>query len=342
MTNVSSALAESAADHALAATPETVHWGYFSANVESAIELRPGETIGIDTVNGGRDRLPEDRNQFQVLPFHQKIIEECRPSLGPHILTGPVDIAGAKPGDLLCVKIRKVELTQNWGWNEICPGTGMISSLETDVDNVIIPLDQTTGTIRIPWGNTVKAEPFFGVMGVKPQENEGEITSLVPGNFGGNIDLKFARPGTTVCLPVHIPGAGFSVGDGHALQGDGEIVGTAIETSLFGEFRLHIAENAATDYPFVLGPDWLISTATNADLERAVAEALQQAVKLLCRYYQISPTDAYRHCGLLADLRIAQMVNINVGAYVLVQTTSLTPTDELRTLAQFTGQPDRL
>jgi acetamidase/formamidase len=310
--------------HQLESSPETIHWGYLSADIEPVLSMESGHYITIDTVSGGKPKLPENREDFEILAEHKRILRKRKPKLGPHILTGPVFVEGAMPGDLLAVDILGTEFRQNWGWNEIEPGTGVMPELEESAEIITIPIETRTGMIKLPWGGKkIKAEPFFGYMGVMPRPEDGKLSSLIPGYFGGNMDIRLFGPGTRVYFPVSVEGAGFSVGDGHALQGDGEVAGTAVETALTGAFRIHVKENCGVRFPFMITIGKLVATAVAEDLDSAISLAMNEAILLLGHYYDLSETEAYRHLSLLGDVRISQLVNSVKGIYIVIHTEGL-------------------
>jgi len=311
-------------NHYLPCNPETVHWGFLAAALPNVLVISPGDEVRIDTLSGGASRLPRDRSRHRVLAEHESVIAACSPRLGPHILTGPIGVQGAEPGDVLRVQILGAELRQNWGWNEIVRDGGILPELESDSEVVTLPIDLPTATIHLPWGPRAAAAPFFGVMAVKPPADYGEVTSLIPGVFGGNMDIRELKPGAELCFPVHSAGAGFSVGDGHALQGDGEVVGTAVETALTGSFKFELDKRAAqVRFPYARMADRLLTLAVDEDLARAAKEAVSQAVRLLGLHFGLSASEAYRHCSLLGDLSISQLVNVKKGVHFSVRVDGL-------------------
>lgn len=311
--------------HQLPCSPESVHWGYLSADIEPVLSMASGHYITIDTVSGGKDKLPDKNEDFEVLAEHKRILRKHKPRLGPHILTGPVYVEGAMPGDLLAVDVLDAQFRQNWGWQEIRPGTGLMPALEEPAEIITIPIEINKALITLPWGKEIKAAPFFGYMGVLPRPQDGELSSLIPGYFGGNMDIRLFAPGTRVYFPVSVAGAGFSVGDGHALQGDGEVAGTAIETALTGAFRIHVKDNCGVKFPFMVTPGKMVATAVDRDLDSAVSLALKDAVLLLGYYYNLSERDAYRHLSILADVRISQLVNSAKGIHIVINIRGLEP-----------------
>jgi len=311
--------------HQLPCSPETIHWGHLSADIEPVLSMESGHYITIDTVSGGKDKLPENRDDFEILPEHKKILRKRKPQLGPHILTGPVYVEGAMPGDLLAVDVLDAEVRQNWGWHELKPGTGIMPELEENPEIITIPIEIRRALVELPWGQEIKAAPFFGFMGVMPRPEDGVLSSLIPGYFGGNMDIRLFGPSTRVYFPISVEGAGFSVGDGHALQGDGEVAGAAVETALTGAFRMHVKDNCGVKFPFMTTPGKMVATAVAEDLEAAISLALNEAILLLGHYYDLCETDAYRHLSILGDVRISQLVNSAKGIYIDINTEGLQP-----------------
>ena len=158
---------------------------------------------------------------------------------------------------MLEVDILDVQLRQDWGYNLIRPLAGTLPDDFHETRILNIPLDRERMVGRMPWGLDLPLKPFFGVMGVAPPPAWGRITSLIPRAMGGNLDNKELGAGAKLYLPVFVPGALFSCGDGHGVQGDGEVCVTAIETALQGRFRLTLRKDLRLDYPRAETPDSL-------------------------------------------------------------------------------------
>jgi acetamidase/formamidase len=238
-----------------------------------------------------------------------------------HILTGPVAITGAEPGDVLEVEILDVRLRQDWGYNLIRPLAGTLPDDFHEPRLLNIPLDQTRMVGRLPWGLDLPLAPFFGVMGVAPPPAWGRITSLIPRAMGGNLDNKELRPGAKLYLPVFVPGALFSCGDGHGVQGDGEVCVTAIETALQGRFKLTLRRDLRLDYPRAETPTHYMTMAMDPDLDQCVVRALRDMIALLGEKRNLSREDAYTLCSLAADLRVTQTVNGSKGIHCMIAKT---------------------
>lgn len=303
--------------HELNPSPSTVHWGYFDAALAPVLEIDPGDVVVVNSVSGGGEHSPSDP-QFTVRPALRAIDAALRPELGPHILTGPIAVRGAEPGDVLRIEILDVALADDWGFNVIRRGMGALPE-DFPFDRTIhLAIDRQNRTIRTPWGMEIPARPFFGVMGTAPPLAAGRLTSVIPGAFGGNIDNTELIPGAVLYLPVAVKGASLSVGDGHAAQGDGEVCLTAVETGLTGTLKIDLVKAANLAGPFAETPTHLIAMAFDEDLDEAVRAALRGMIAMVSTRAGISAENAYRLCSLAADLRVTQVVNVKKGVHVML------------------------
>ncbi|WP_213771046.1 acetamidase/formamidase family protein [Bradyrhizobium sp. dw_78] len=301
----------------IAATPQSVKWGFFDASTPSITSVASGTEVIIDTVSGDAAYLPSD-DGFEILPEHRPILKEAERGAGPHFLTGPINVDGAEPGDVLAVDILDITLRQNWGFNLIIPLQGTIPDDFPDFILKILPIDKQAKTVTLPWGGKLALSPFFGVMGVAPPPNWGRITSVIPRTMGGNMDNKELVAGTTVYFPVYNKGAQFSVGDGHGVQGDGEVCITALETALTGHFRLSVRKDMELTAPRAETPTHYITMGFDEDLDDAVRQALRDMIRWIGELRGLSKTDAYTLCSLAADLHVTQMVNMAKGAHCML------------------------
>lgn len=307
--------------HTLRATPQTVHWGFWDAALPPVMHIASGDTVTIDTLSGEPDDLPAD--EALILPEHRAVLTGTRRGSGPHLLTGPIHVDGAEPGDTLEVKILDVQLRQDWGWNIIEP---LLGTLPEDFPNrrrLHIPLDRKERTARLHWGQTLPLDPFFGNFGVAPPPQYGRITSIIPREFGGNIDNRALTQGATVYFPVFNRGALFSAGDGHALQGDGEVCLTAIETSLTGTFEFKVRKDLHVTFPRAETATHYVAMGLNEDLDDAARQALREMIRWIREMTGLAAEDAYTLCSIAADLRITQMVDVNKGVHCMLPKTSL-------------------
>jgi acetamidase/formamidase len=304
------------AQHHLKASPETCHWGYFDAAQKPVVTIASGDEITIESVSGPPETLP--KGDFIIPPELLDIHARLPRIIGPHILTGPVAVDGAVPGDVLEVEILDIQLRYDWGYNAIRPLAGTLPDDFHEVRLLNIPMDMQRMVAKLPWGVELPLAPFFGVMGVAPPPAWGRITSAVPRAMGGNLDNKELRPGAKLYLPVFVPGASFSCGDGHGVQGDGEVCVTAIETGLKGRFRLTVRKDLEFDYPRAETPSHYMTMAMDPDLDQCVVRALRDMIRLVTERTNISREDAYTLCSIAADLRVTQTVNGSKGIHVML------------------------
>ncbi|HVY59827.1 MAG TPA: acetamidase/formamidase family protein [Xanthobacteraceae bacterium] len=299
-------------------TPETVHWGYFDAERKPLLTIDSGETVTITTVSGMPDQMPPPDSPFKMPPALVAIHSALKPRLPGHICTGPVAVRGARPGDVLEVRIKSIELTYDWGYNMIRPLTGALPYDFKERRVIHIPLDRNKMTARLPWGLILPLRPFFGVMAVAPPPAWGVISTLPPRKNGGNMDNKELVAGATLYLPVLVENALFSVGDGHAAQGDGEVNVNAVETGLTGTFELHVRKDMSIEWPMAETPTHIMTMAFDNDLDQSVVIALRNMIALISQKTGLSAEDAYTLCSLAADLRVTQVVNTAKGIHVML------------------------
>jgi acetamidase/formamidase len=307
--------------HHLKASVETCRWGLFDAAHAPVLHVDSGDRVTIDTVSGGPDVLPPAgfHVPLELLDIHQRLERH----LPGHIITGPVYVNGAEPGDTLEVRVLDVRLRQDWGYNFIRPLAGTLPD-EFDARQLMnIPLDAQRQVGQLPWGLELPLHPFFGVLGVAPPAHWGRISTIVPRAHGGNLDNKELRPGASLYLPVHVPGALFSCGDGHAAQGDGEVCTTAIETALQGEFELVLHKQTGLAYPRAQTPTHWITMGMDPDLDQCLAMALRDMIRLLVELDGLSREQAYALCSLAVDFRITQSVNVHRGVHGMLAKTLL-------------------
>jgi acetamidase/formamidase len=314
------------ATHRLDASPGTVHWGYFDAALKPLLSIDSGDTVIISTVSGTPAQLPRPDSGLTVPPALPAIHRTVQQKLGgPHILTGPVAVHGAKAGQVLECRIKAIELHYDWGYNTIRPLAGALPDDFEEMRTIHIPLDRSRMVGKLPWGLDLPLKPFFGIMAVAPPTAWGVVASPPPRRNGGNIDNKELIAGTTLYLPIHVDGALFSCGDGHGAQGDGEVCITAIETGLIGTFELIVRDDMALEWPMAETPTHVMTMAFDPDLDDCVVIALRDMIKLICARTGISREDAYTLCSLAADLRVTQVVNGAKGIHCMLEKKLLTP-----------------
>ena len=302
----------------LRATPETVHWGYLDATIPPALTIGSGERVRIECVTGGPDWLPPKDRGFDLLPDLVEVLDKVKKGSGNHIFTGPIYVREAAVGDVLEVRILDIELRQNWGWNIFRGYMGTIPEDFPYTRLTHVALDLKSNHAIMPSGFKIPLAPFFGQLAVAPAAVFGRQNSKEPREFGGNLDCKELTAGSTIYLPVWNEGALFSTGDGHAAQGDGEVDGTAIETSLAGTFELTVRKGLGWTMPRAETPTHYITFGLDSDLDDAARQALKEMIDWIVSMTGIHKDEAYSLCSFACDLHITQTVNNVKGVHAML------------------------
>ena len=307
------------ASHFIAASPDTVRWGIFDAAFPPLLTVSSGDTVTLECVSGTPEMLPPAERSFHVPPALLAIHRANPPRMAGHILTGPVAVAGAEPGDTLEVRIDAIELGADWGFCGFRPLAGTLPEDFPERWVSHIAIDRARRTGRLPWGPELTLSPFFGVMGVAPPPNYGAISTKEPREHGGNLDNKELGAGATLFLPVWVPGANFSAGDGHGVQGDGEVCINALETCLTGTFTLTVHKNTGLRFPRAETATHYITMGLNEDLDLAMKQALREMIAFICGRSNMSREQAYASCSLAVDFRVTQTVNGEKGVHGMLR-----------------------
>lgn len=317
---VSLSLAQTA-DKTLNATPATVVWGYYSAHAKPVLTVHSGETVRIQTLStcGPDERLKEEGVAAADIPSYNADIYREVKDKGPggHILTGPVEIEEAESGDVLEVDILKIDLDTPFACNGFGTGRGFLPNDYPYAKRKIIPLDRAKMIGHFAPGIEIPLHPFFGSMGVAPPESAGRLDSAPPWMHAGNMDNKELVAGTTLYIPVHVKGALFEVGDGHAGQGNGEVDITALETFLTGTFRFVVHKDRHLLWPRAETPTSYISMGFSPDLNEATKLAVRDMINFLVDVKHLSRDDAYMLTSVAVDVDITQLVDGNVGVHAI-------------------------
>ncbi|MEO7963012.1 MAG: acetamidase/formamidase family protein [Gemmatimonadaceae bacterium] len=305
--------------HRLPVTPETVAYGYYWSDAKPALRIASGDVIDVETLlTNTPSRLeaagvaPADVEQ-SLRDVVSKVTDR---GPGGHILTGPVYVEGADSGDVLEVKILSVDLPLKYGYNG-CSGF-MREFCERSGGTRIIPIDRAKMIGHFGDGIDIPLKPFWGSMGVAPPAAMGRLSSNPPWQHAGNLDNKELVAGTTLYIPVFTKGALFSIGDGHAAQGDGEVDQTAIETSLRGKLQLTVRKDMHLTWPRGETATHWIAMGTDQDLKVATQVAVREMVALLMEKKKLTSQAAYQLASIAADLRITQLVDGNVGVHMMI------------------------
>src|SRR5437764_649970 len=307
--------------HQLKATPKTVAWGYYDAKATPVLRINSSDVVEVQTLitnsPTGLERAFVPPGQVeQALRDVFKEVTDKGP--GGHILTGPIHVEGAEPGDTLEVRIRKIKLALPYSYNGFSPRGGLLPEDFPRARTKIIPLDEKRMVARFAEGIEIPLRPFFGSMGVAPPESAGRVSSVQPGTHAGNLDNKELVAGTTLFIPVHARGALFAVGDGHAAQGDGEIDITALETSLSGTLEFIVRKDLHLRWPRAETPTHYIVMGLDQDLTQALKLAAREAIDFLTTEKHLSPDQAYMLASVAVDFRITQVVDGTKGIHGMV------------------------
>jgi acetamidase/formamidase len=309
------------AQHQLKPTPKTVAWGYYDANTQPALRIKSGDTVEVQTlITSTPARLeaagvPTDQVEQSLRDITKEVTNK---GPGGHILTGPIFVEGAEPGNVLEVRIQSIRLAIPYAYNAFGPGRGFLPEDFPYPKIKIIPLDEKRMVARFSDTIEIPLKPFFGSLGVAPPETSGRISSGPPWIHAGNLDNRELVAGTTLFIPIHARGALFLAGDGHAGQGNGEVDITALETSLIGTFQLIVRKDMHLKWPRAETPTHFITMGIHEDLNEATKMALREMIDFLVVEKHLTKDDAYMLSSVAADLDITQLVDGNKGVHAMI------------------------
>ncbi|HEX4278395.1 MAG TPA: acetamidase/formamidase family protein [Bryobacteraceae bacterium] len=311
----------SAADHNLKVSPETLAWGYYWAGAKPVLTIQSGDTVEIQTVSGNPATLeaaglPPGQIQPELRRLYAEVPKEAR-GPGGHLLTGPIAIAGAQPGDVLEVRIREIRLDVPYAYNS-AGRNGFLADVFPNGKTKIIPLDRKRMIGHFGPGIDLPLKPFFGSMGLAPPEAAGKVNSAPPGTHAGNLDNRELVAGSTLFIPVHAAGALFEVGDGHAGQGNGEVDITAMETSLTGVFQFIVHHDMHLTWPRAETPTHYITMGLDPDLTQAARLCTLETIDFLVNEKHLSRDDAYALTSVAINLEITQLVDGTRGVHAMI------------------------
>lgn len=299
--------------------PGTVAWGYYWSEAIPVLRIQSGDYVKVRTVLTSN---PERLEAAGVKPDDVEkelrdvqAVKERGP--GGHVLTGPIYIENAEPGDVLEVKLNAIDLPIPYGYNAIGQA-GFLSDEIFDRKTRIITLDREKMIGHFAPGIEIPLHPFFGSMGVAPPKEAGRWNSAPPWINAGNLDNKELTAGTALFIPVHVKGALFEIGDGHAAQGNGEVDITAIETSLIGHLQFIVHKGKTLHWPRAETPTHIITMGCDRDLNAATHIAVREMIAYLMDEKKLSQADAYMLCSVGVDVNITQLVDGNVGVHAML------------------------
>lgn len=324
--------------HHLPATPETVHWGYFDGSLAPRLSIRSGDIVELETLTHRAGDAPDLLMDDGVRCVYQEVGDR---GPGPHIMTGPIAVEGAEPGDTLEVRVLGMQPRLPYGSNVSTPAGLLYEHLgkrrratifEFGADLALArarfafeipPMTSGPGTIiepgaarRVPAleGVAVPLRPHLGTGGVGPDE-PGRFSSIPPARWGGNIDNWRFGVGTAMCYPVLVPGGMYSAGDPHMAQGDGEISGTAIEASLNVMLQFVLRKDFPLRTQMLVTPTHWMVHAYHEDLNKAMYQAALEMLDFLTTHQGLSAEDAYALMSVAADFTVTQVVDQRQGVH---------------------------
>jgi acetamidase/formamidase len=328
--------------HDLPARPDTVHWGYFDPALAPVLTVRSGDIVRVEAITHHAGDAP-DLMMDEAIETIFTAVQDRGP--GPHLLTGPIAVEGARPGDVLEVRILTAEprlpygsnLAAHWGHLYDDFGKERVTIYKFDeaarlaravfaYDWTASPLCQAPGTVVAPdpasrqpalEGVQVPLRPHFGTMGVAPA-TPGRTSSIPPGDHGGNIDNWRIGAGGRMHYPVQVPGGLLSIGDPHVSQGDGEVSGTALESSLTGLLQLVLRRDLPYTVPVLEDATHLLVHGFGDTLDEAMLAASRRTLTLLGDRYGLSRDDAYSLLSVACDFTVTQVVDGRQGVHASV------------------------
>jgi acetamidase/formamidase len=354
-------------------TPDTIQWGSLpNRDAEPILTVRSGTDVTFDTVS--HEGILEDQGRDPVRYFGShgvpadQVLEDAREIAasriphdfdldGPHVVTGPVAIEGARPGDVLKIEVLTLVPRAPYGVISNRHGKGALPGEFPENDgprggsaerpalynnvSVFARIEETSGTpyaiLHDSSGREVRfpIDPFMGIMGVAPNTSE-KTNSIPPARYGGNLDINELGVGSTLYLPVQVPGALFYAGDPHYAQGDGEVALTALEAPLRATFRLtllaagdvRIPGGSPFTTPFAETPEYWIPIGLDPDLDRAMQQAVREGIEFLSISQGIDRAIAYAYLSAATDFEVSQVVDRTKGVHALIRKEDFAAADQ--------------
>lgn len=305
--------------HRLPLSSENVHWGFYDGAIPPVLTIASGDRVYFENLLARGLERPRSlgMSESRFLPSMLEVEARETERGGSHPLTGPIHVRGARPGHVLEVRFEEIGFLAPFGVAAFRPGGG---ALPDDFDTPglrafeIDTVDATATMTGVP-GVTIPVRPFFGSIGVAPPLSEGRINSTAPGRHAGNLDNRELVAGSTLYLPVHVDGGMLSIGDGHAAQGNGEVSGTAIESSLFGTIVVVLRTDLSLEWPRAETPTHYVSMGLDPDLDVAAQVATREMIAWLVEERGMTTGDAYVLCSVALDLRVTQLVDGTKGIH---------------------------
>jgi acetamidase/formamidase len=312
--------APKAAVHDLKASPATVHRGFFDASLKPVLTIDSGDIVRLETASGNPAYfeslgVPKDRIPAELYEVFRGVDGAGR---GDHTLNGPIAVRGAEPGDMLEVRIRSVDVRLPIAGQSFVPNRGLLPDQFPYEKSRVLWIDLTKKTVEYAPGLEVPVKPFWGVIGVAPPAGMGRVSSGAPSVFGGNLDNRDLGAGSTLYLPVHTAGALLSIGDGHAVQGHGEVCLSAVETSLKGEIQVILHKGQRLRWPRAETATHYMTMGLHTDLDEAARIATSEMLDFLVATKGLTRDDAYLLASAAMDLVVTQVVDGTKGIHAMI------------------------
>jgi len=298
----------------------TVHRGFFDASLKPVLTIDSGDTVRLWTATGNpryfeslgvaKEKIPPE-----LYAAYEGVTDDGRDD---HNLDGPIAVRGAEPGDAVEIRIQAIDLWLPIAAMSFRANKGSLPEDFAYSRDRVFFIDPTKRAIEFAPGVSVPVKPFWGVIGVAPPRSMGRVPSGPPNVFGGNMDNHDLQPGTSLFLPVHVPGALISIGDGHAVQGDGEVGMSAVETSLKGEIQVVLHKGMHISWPRAETPTHYMTMGLHEDLNQAAKLATREMLNFIVETKGISRDDALMLLSAAMDLRVTQIVDGTKGVHALM------------------------
>ena len=305
----------------LPATPDTISWGYYDSERVPVLRVKSGDIVQIETLSTPPSLLREAGLKEEEIPTALLEVDQKITDRGPgaHLLTGPIWVKEAEPGDTLQIEILSIQINAPFALNAFVPGQGLLPGDYPYQRLRIIPFDMGRKVALFTDKIEIPLRPFWGSIGVAPPSFAGRISSGPPWIHGGNMDNKELTEGSTLYLPVHVPGALLSLGDGHAAQGNGEVDLTALETALIGRIRVTVRKDLRmVTWPRAETATHYLTMGFHENLEEAARIAVREMIRFLVRDKGLDRDTAYMLCSIAVDLEITQVVDGRQGAHCML------------------------
>jgi acetamidase/formamidase len=306
--------------HELKASPATVHRGFFDASLEPVLTIDSGDIVRLETASGNpryfeRLGVPKEKIPAELYAVYEGVEGAGR---GDHTLNGPIAVRGARPGDMLEIRIRAVDVRLPIAGQSFVPNRGLLPDEFPYEKSRVLWIDLNRKTVQYAPGVEVPVKPFWGVMGVAPPASMGRVSSGPPNVFGGNLDNRDLGAGSTLYLPVHVDEALLSIGDGHAVQGHGEVCLSAVETSLRGEIQVVLHKGRTLRWPRAETATHYVTMGLDTDLDEAARIATREMLDFIVEHKRLSREDAYMLASAAMDLIVTQVVDGTKGIHAMM------------------------